>query len=106
MKKLFGRDIKHGDNFLKILPPDLAAIAKTEGRKVFRGEQFSTTMQLRNESILEMSYNPVHDEQKKIIGAAIFMRDITERKKIEAKMKALNEELVSQNVQWRLRKKN
>ena len=99
MKKLFGKEIKPGDNLLKILPPKLSAIAKSEGRKVFRGEQFSTTTQIPNKSILEVSYNPIYSEKKKIIGAALFVRDITERKKIEEKMKALNEELVTQNVQ-------
>ncbi|HEY5919352.1 MAG TPA: PAS domain S-box protein [Chryseolinea sp.] len=99
VKKLFDKDIRPGDSILKILPPELASVAKTEGRKVLKGEQFSSTIQLRNKSILEASFNPIHDEQKKIIGAAIFVRDITERKKIEEKLKALNEELVSQNVQ-------
>jgi PAS domain S-box-containing protein len=99
IKKLYGKEIKPGDNLLKVLPPKLSAIVKSEGRKVFRGEQFSATTQIPNKSILEVSYNPIYNEKKKIIGAALFVRDVTERKKIEEKMMALNEELVSQNVQ-------
>jgi PAS domain S-box-containing protein len=99
IKKLFGKTIKPGDSLLQVLPKDLGAIAKTEGAKAFRGEQFSTTTQIRNKAILETSYNPIYDEKKKIIGAALYVRDITDRKKIEEKMKALNEELINQNVQ-------
>jgi len=99
IKKLFGKEIKAGDNLLKVLPRDLRAILKTEGGKAFGGEQFSATTQIPNKSILETSYNPIYDEKKKIIGAALYVRDITERMRIEEKMKALNEELVNQNVQ-------
>jgi PAS domain S-box-containing protein len=99
IKRSLGKEIKQGDNFLKILPPDLSAKAKTELAKVFKGLQFSSITQRPNNSILETSHNPIYDEKRKIIGAALFIRDITESKKIEERMKALNEELVKQNLQ-------
>jgi PAS domain S-box-containing protein len=99
MKRLFDKEIKTGDSLLKVLPSNLAKVAKFEVSKVFNGHQFSSTIQLANKSILETSYNPIHNESREIIGAALFVKDITDKKLIEEKMKTLNEELVKQNVQ-------
>ncbi len=99
MKRLFGKEIKAGDNILKVLPANLSRIAKSEVSKVFNGQQFSTTIQIAKKSILDTSYNPIHDEKREIIGAAVFISDITDQKKIEEKMKSLNEELIIQNEQ-------
>jgi PAS domain S-box-containing protein len=99
MKRLFGKEIKTGDNFLKVLPANLSRIAKAEVSKVFNGHQFSTTIQIANKSILDTSYNPIYDEKREVCGAALFISDITDQKKIEEKMKSLNEELIKQNEQ-------
>ena len=99
VKRQFDKEVKTGDNFLKVLPTKLSRIAKAEISKAFNGYQFSSTTQMPNKSILDTSYNPIYDEKREIIGAALFVRDITEQKNIEEKMKSLNEELLKQNEQ-------
>lgn len=99
IKSLFGKEIKVGDSLLETLPSDISKIAKRETGKALKGKQFSHETELVNKSILETTYNPIYNEHKKITGAALFIRDITNQKRIEEKMKALNEELMLQNVQ-------
>lgn len=97
-KNLFGADLKGGDSLLSILTPELAAIAKREINKALRGKQFIIEEQLVKDIVFEVSLNPIR-EKREITGVAIFARDITLRKTIEAKLKLLNEELVQQNIQ-------
>ncbi|MBL0741749.1 PAS domain-containing sensor histidine kinase [Chryseolinea lacunae] len=99
IKRLFNKDLKEGDNILKVLPPELAKIARREITRAMKGKQFSIETQIPNMSILETTYNPIYDEHKGITGVALFIRNVTERKRIEEQMKSLNEELMQQNFQ-------
>jgi signal transduction histidine kinase len=49
---------------------------------------------------LEASLNPIKDPTHKVIGATLFVRDISARKQFEEKLRTLNEGLTSQN--WQL----
>ncbi len=53
---------------------------------------------LENGSTVEAIYNPIYSDRK-VTGVALFVRDISERKRIEQELKVLNEELTSQNTQ-------
>lgn len=52
---------------------------------------------------IQFAYNPVRDDQGMVKGVAIFVSDITERKKTEARLRLLNEELREQNWQLAMR---
>ena len=49
---------------------------------------------------IQLTYNPILSENNTVEGVAIFVRDITEHKLYESKLKALNEELTQQNWQF------
>ncbi|RAW03177.1 PAS domain S-box protein [Pseudochryseolinea flava] len=99
MKRLFGRDIKLGDSFVEIIPPHLGESAKQDIDRALRGEQFTLETELQHGTSIEATYNPIYNDAKKVTGAAIFVREISERKRIEVMMKHLNEELIHQNNQ-------
>jgi PAS domain S-box-containing protein len=99
MKVLSGHEIKQGDNIIKLLPKDISKKAKHQLEKSFKGKQSSVEFTLLDQH-LEASVNPILDSNGKVIGATMFLRDITHRKKTEEKLKLLNEELTAQN--WRL----
>ncbi|HEX6224061.1 MAG TPA: PAS domain S-box protein [Chryseolinea sp.] len=99
MRKEFGKDIKAGDNVLEALPPLISKITKRENNKALAGKRFKSQLELSNKTILETAYNPIYNEQGKVTGSALFVRDVTESRRIEDKLKGLNEELTSQNLQ-------
>jgi PAS domain S-box-containing protein len=99
MKKLSGRTIKPGDNIVKLLPQDIGRKAKRQLEIAFNGKQSSLEFNLLDQ-YLEASVNPILDVHENVIGATMFVRDITHRKQTEEKLKLLNEELTAQN--WRL----
>lgn len=99
VRKQFGKNIKAGDNVLEILPRQLSEIAAKENAVAFQGKRFKSETQLPNKTILETSYNPIYNDKGQVTGSALFIRDITESKKIEEKLKSLNEELIQQNLQ-------
>lgn len=98
IKQRSGKTIHIGDNILEILPPPLADIARTETTKAFQGKQFTIETNLPDGRVLETAYNPIYNE-KKVVGAALFIRDVTERKETERKLKELNDELQLHNEQ-------
>jgi PAS domain S-box-containing protein len=64
------------------------------------GESFSQeyvyTKENEKASSFNISFNPVKDELKKLVGSCITIEDITERKNTETQLKQLNEELKHQ----------
>jgi len=48
---------------------------------------------------LETSYNPIFNDQGKVTGSALFVRDVTESRRTEDRLKSMNEELTNQNFQ-------
>ncbi|HYG19859.1 MAG TPA: PAS domain S-box protein [Ohtaekwangia sp.] len=99
MKNLVKRPIKTGDNFLAILPPQAAQIARTNIERAFKGQQFIEETHFPSGVSIEAVYNPIRNAQNEVTGAALFVRDISERKRIETELKRLNNELVNQNNQ-------
>lgn len=99
MKRLIGRDIQKGDDFIKLLPREVSSAARDHLTKALRGEPRTFEVEIQDQ-FLEASVNPIKDSRDKVIGATLFIRDITQRKKSEEKLKILNEGLISQN--WQL----
>jgi PAS domain S-box-containing protein len=98
LKDAYGIRIAVGDNFLKLLPKEIGLLVERNAAKAFRGQRVTIVHPHATHDILETSFNPVHDD-KVITGAAMFVRNITERTTMEESVKALNKELTSQNVQ-------
>lgn len=100
MRALSGKDIQVGDKMLDVIPRELVPLARRELRKSFATDRHQSEITLPNKMILKTSSYIIRDENDRIAGVAIFSEDISERKKTELKLKALNEELTFQN--WQL----
>jgi PAS domain S-box-containing protein len=96
MKHLTGRDIQNGDDLIKLLPKGTLPHAKKQLQKAMGGTPATVEFTLLDQ-FLEASVNPIKDNKGKVIGATMFVRDMTHRKKTEQKLKLLNEELTAQN---------
>lgn len=98
--KTSGKRIKVGDNVLRVFPKSDYPNLEQNLKRALSGEDFNVEMILPSKNVVEVSYSPVRDPEGQITGAAAFVRDVTLRKQNEQKIKALNEELISQN--WKL----
>lgn len=99
MKRIAGKEIQIGDEFIKMLPREISSKARKQLSLAFKGEQGTLEFELLGQH-LEASLNPIRDSNEKVIGATLFVRDISARKKFEEKLRTLNEGLISQN--WQL----
>jgi PAS domain S-box-containing protein len=104
-KLIYGGTISIGDNALSLLKdtPERKWL-KAEFNRAIKGEQFASEQRIDQPrykgKFIETSYNPIFDKKNNVTGVAVFVRDITERKKSIEKLKILNDGLVSQN--WKL----
>ncbi len=94
MKKVWNADIRVGMNMLDCMgAPELRNVAKLSMDRALHGESFWEEQHQPDLDIYyEFSWNPVLLD-KKIIGVAAFVRNITERKRTEAAMAKTNVEL-------------
>jgi PAS domain S-box-containing protein len=99
IKQVYNVDITVGANFLDLLPPMVASRVRENGQKAFKGKQFTIETEHPNKLILETSFNPIYDDSGGVTGAALFIRNISERKSLEEQLKQLNIELTDQNMQ-------
>lgn len=106
IRGLTGKDIKVGDRFLESIPTELVTLARRELRQAFTLGRHMAEISLPNKAILKASFYAIRDENNKTTGVAIFAEDISERKKTELKLKALNEELTAQNWQLAMREED
>jgi PAS domain S-box-containing protein len=108
MKLLYNQDVQVGSSKLKVIRKSreekwLAADLKSAmGGAHFVVERKIDYPQFQNRTI-QLAYNPVRDGHGVVKGVAIFISDITDRKKTEARLRALNEELRDQNWQLAMR---
>lgn len=76
-----------GKNVKDLLPPDIAERRLELLRDtLFRGKPVDIEDE-REGRILFSSYRPILDEQGKMISAAVFCRDITEKRRVEEQLK-------------------
>lgn len=90
-KKIFGPDLKIGDNILKKLshlPKDQKKVEDIWGRAI-RGEEFIVIQTLgdtnRERNTYEISYSSVKDDKGEITGAMHIVRDVTIRENLRQK---------------------
>ncbi len=105
VKLIYGVDISIGDSSLLFLrkTPEYKWLRKDFARalkgELFVSEQYLNQLKYKDRYI-ETTYNPIFGRRNEVTGVAVFVRDITDRKKAEEKLRILNDGLVSQN--WRL----
>jgi PAS domain S-box-containing protein len=99
IKQVYGVGISVGLNFLEILPANVAKRVKENGQRAFQGKQFTIETEHPGKLILETSFNPIYDDSGGVTGAALFIRNVSDRRKLEEQLKHLNIELTDQNIQ-------
>ena len=99
IKKHFNKTVRIGTSFLDVLPPESRDKARADLKRALQGEQFVKEAFYPPATFVEAAYNPIYNSEHKINGVALFVRDVTERKRIENELKRLNEELIHQNSQ-------
>lgn len=98
---LFSRkEIRRGDYIMDLVSKEIVDRVDVNLKQTLKGERFTDEVTLPNKTVLKVSHNPIVGENDEIVGAAIFVDDITDRKKTEMTLKALNDELTEQN--WQL----
>jgi len=108
MKLLYDYDVQVGSSMLKVIKGSREERWLTDDlRSAMLGNHFTVERkidypQFHNRTV-QLVYNPVRNEKGVVNGVAVFSSDITERKKTEARLRALNEELRDQNWQLALR---
>lgn len=73
-------------------------------KRALKGENFVSEQHINQpryrDRYIETTYNPIFNKKNVVTGVAVFVRDITQRKKSEEKLRILNDDLASQN--WKL----
>ncbi len=93
---VFQIEVSPGTNLRGILPPEVVAYWMTRFEQVFEGKAIKETKEewVNDYAVTwEISFNPIRDRKKKVIGASVFCKDITKQKKIADKI-AENEQLL------------
>ena len=88
MKRVWNADIKIGMNLLDCMQmPELRELAKQSIDRALKGEVFSEIQHHPELDIYyEFNWNPVYQNEE-IVGVTSFIRDITNRKKVEEALK-------------------
>lgn len=104
-KLLYGATIQTGQSsvaYLKGTPEEKWILA--ELKRALKGENFVSEKQVNQpryeNKFIETTYNPIINSKNVVTGVAVFVRDVTQRRKSEMKLKILNENLAAQN--WKL----
>jgi PAS domain S-box-containing protein len=108
MKLLYGCNIEVGTNKLKCIKGSKdEKWLKADLQSAMRGSHFVVERHLDypqyHNRMIQLVYNPVRNEKGEVKGVAVFVSDITDRRTVEAQLKALNEELREQNWQLAMR---
>lgn len=93
-----GIELTAGKNLLKELPSEDYDKHKNEYYRVLRGEKFVILRENESQyrkTFHELHYNPILNEAKQIIGASIFIENITQRKQAEIQLKETESHLSS-----------
>lgn len=104
-KLIYGANIKTGEssvNYLKGTPEEAWLV--TELKRALKGEHFVSEKHVDHtryrDKYIETTYNPIFGVKNTVTGVAVFVRDVTQRRKSEEKLKVLNDDLAAQN--WKL----
>lgn len=95
MKSAYGIDVKIGMNILDCIGEESdRKLAKACYDKALSGDSYSKIDEYGNTSnklYYETDYNPIYDDNKEIIGATAFAKEITDRKRFEIELKESEE---------------
>lgn len=98
MKKVWNADIQIGTNILECMHiPEIRVLAKSSIDRVLNGEGFTEVQHQPGADIYyELSWNTILLGNE-IVGATVFVKDISERKRSEMEIKFKNEQLIDLN---------
>ena len=75
-----------------------------ELKRALKGDNFVSEQRINQprykDKFIETTYNPIFNTKNVVTGVAVFVRDITQRRRSEEKLKILNDDLAAQN--WKL----
>ena len=92
MKSAYLKEIEIGMNILECINSEIGSLlAKDDFDRVFRGESHSKVWKFKDpdQNFYESFFNPIFNETFEIVGASIFSRNITDRRR--------KEELINKN---------
>lgn len=88
VKEQFGQELEIGQDILfPNFPQEAAEYWRVLYERAFKGERFIEHMTgvINKELYYECSFNPIKEENGRVIGVSVFARDITDRVKTEKK---------------------
>lgn len=101
-KLIYGATIKIGSSsvdYLKGTKEESWLV--TELKRALKGENFVSEQRINQshyrDKYIETTYNPIFGTKNTVTGVAVFVRDVTQRRKSEEKLKVLNDYLAAQN---------
>jgi len=100
MKAVYDADIEIGQSILNYISTEYDRLqAKENYKRVLKGERFTKVEEYGqfSKSWYELIFNPIYDSSDSVIGCAVFVTNITERKKAEIALKQAKEEADSAN---------
>ncbi|OQW93216.1 MAG: hypothetical protein BWK79_12310, partial [Beggiatoa sp. IS2] len=88
VEKVFGTKVQIGDSRFDLYPREVDRLkAEQEFKRVIQGENFIVEDIRGNEELyrtyFELSYNPIIDDHQQVVGATVFIKDISARKQSE-----------------------
>ena len=92
MKEVFNSEVEIGKSILNMLPQDWAERAINNYEKALEGENFQVTSLWRNKYFSQV-FNPVKDENDKVIGLTSSIFDVTERVRAEQELENYKDQL-------------
>lgn len=104
-KVIYGATIQTGNSSIEYLKgtEDETWVVR-ELKRALKGENFVSEQRIDQprykDKYIETTYNPIFNSKSSVTGVAVFVRDITQRKKSEEKLRILNDDLAAQN--WKL----
>ncbi|QDG52666.1 response regulator [Persicimonas caeni] len=98
-EKLWGQQIKVGTSMIEAMAPwpEEQRKAKKLWSRALDGESFTTTMEFGPSEdemrVYELRFNPIYDEEDRLLGAAHIFRDVTERVRMEEALRESKDRL-------------
>jgi PAS domain-containing protein len=93
-----GVSLEIGKNLLEEIPSDDYRKNRWEYERVLAGEKFVVTREIEintRKFFFELNYNPILNERQRVIGASIFMENITQQIQAENQLKEAQANLTS-----------
>jgi PAS domain S-box-containing protein len=104
-KIIYGAAIQTGGSSIEYLKgTEDEKWVSAELKRAMKGDNFVSEQRINQprykDRFIETTYNPIFNAENIVTGVAVFVRDITQRRKSEEKLKILNDDLAAQN--WKL----